>query len=150
MNQYNKEHLYKGDILLCHIIGTCCSFLRILKTLKILAHLLLISKAEDTEDTASHLLSSLLLVCRMKVCVSLCDACSGQNTTALSQLTMEDISWGNHDTYGLYVQGQTPLPPQKSRFGPENGKKWSTFVTVILDMTLEGLGEMFRGYSAET
>ena len=32
----------------------------------------------------------------------------------------------------------------------ENGKKWSTFVTGILDMTLEGLGEMFRGYSAET
>ena len=28
--------------------------------------------------------------------------------------------------------------------------KWSTFVDGILDMTLEGLGEMFEGYSAET
>ena len=32
----------------------------------------------------------------------------------------------------------------------ENMKKWSTFVVGILDMTPEGLGEMFEGFSAET
>ena len=29
-------------------------------------------------------------------------------------------------------------------------KKWSTFVVGTLDMTPEGLGEMFEGFSAET
>ena len=30
------------------------------------------------------------------------------------------------------------------------GEKWSIFVVGILDMTIEGLGEMFEGFSAET
>ena len=55
MNQYNKEHLYKRDILLYHIIGTLgyilliaeddtCSLLR-MKILPLIA---------EEEDTAAH------------------------------------------------------------------------------------------------
>ena len=42
------------------------------------------------------------------------------------------------------------LPLLKPQKGVSYGKKWFTFVAGILVMTLEGLGEMFRGYSAET
>jgi hypothetical protein len=44
--------------------------------------------------------------------------------------------------------GEPPNPPN-NLFLTRKWEKWSPFVVGILDVTLEGLGEMFEGYSSE-
>ena len=49
----------------------------------------------------------------------------------------------------MKIKFRRPPTPLKMPILTGKWQKWSTFVAGIPDMTLEGLGGMFRGYSAK-